>query len=108
MRCGPASTGRLVDAPDRLRVAAAIGVSGDVEGRAKALLAADVDVLVIDTAHGHQDKMIYAVGTVRALDPPVPVVAGNVVTPDGVRDLVAPGPTSSRSASGRAPCAPPG
>ena len=77
-----------LDAEDRLRVAAAIGVSGDVEGRAKALLAADVDVLVIDTAHGHQDKMISAVGTVRGLDPPVPVVAGNVVTPDGVRDLV--------------------
>ncbi|HET9770817.1 MAG TPA: GuaB1 family IMP dehydrogenase-related protein [Acidimicrobiia bacterium] len=77
-----------VDGENRLRVAAAIGVSGDVATRAKALLAADVDVLVIDTAHGHQNKMITAVSTVRALDPPVPVVAGNVVTAEGVRDLV--------------------
>jgi IMP dehydrogenase len=80
-----------VDGQGRLRVAAAIGVSGDVAGRAKALLAAEVDVLVIDTAHGHQDKMIAAVRTVRGLDPPVPVVAGNVVTAEGVRDLIAAG-----------------
>ncbi|HEV7536421.1 MAG TPA: GuaB1 family IMP dehydrogenase-related protein [Acidimicrobiia bacterium] len=80
-----------VDGQGRLRVAAAIGVSGDVAGRAKALLAAGVDVVVIDTAHGHQDKMIAAVGTVRGLDPPVPVVAGNVVTAEGVRDLIGAG-----------------
>jgi IMP dehydrogenase len=80
-----------VDGRNRLRVAAAIGVSGDVATRAKALLAADVDVLVIDTAHGHQDKMISAVSIVRGLDPPVPVVAGNVVTAEGVRDLIGAG-----------------
>jgi IMP dehydrogenase len=63
----------------------------DPAGRADKLLAAGVDVLVVDTAHGHQDSMIEALRAVRALDPPVPVVAGNVVTADGVRDLVAAG-----------------
>jgi IMP dehydrogenase len=77
-----------VDAGGRLRVAAAIGVNGDVEEKAKALLAAGADALVIDTAHGHQEKMIGALERVRRLDPPVPVVAGNVVTAEGVRDLV--------------------
>jgi IMP dehydrogenase len=77
-----------VDARNRLRVAAAIGITGDVAGKAKSLLEAEVDVLVVDTAHGHQEKMISAVRTVRGLDPQVPVVAGNVVTAEGVRDLV--------------------
>jgi GMP reductase len=77
-----------VDATGRLRVGAAIGISGDVETRAKALLAAEVDLLVVDTAHGHQERSLAAVRAVRALDPPVPVVAGNVVTAEGVRDLV--------------------
>jgi IMP dehydrogenase len=79
------------DADGRLRVAAAIGVNGDVAGRAGKLLAAGVDVLVLDTAHGHQDKMLSALRAVRALDPAVPIAAGNVVTAEGVRDLVAAG-----------------
>ncbi|GAB2659671.1 GuaB1 family IMP dehydrogenase-related protein [Saccharopolyspora gloriosae] len=77
-----------LDAAGRLRVAAAVGVNGDVPGKAAALLAAGVDALVVDTAHGHQEKMINALRSVRALDPTVPVAAGNVVTADGVRDLV--------------------
>ncbi|MPZ86700.1 MAG: GuaB1 family IMP dehydrogenase-related protein [Nitriliruptorales bacterium] len=77
-----------VDADQRLRVAAATGISAGVEARAKALLEAGVDVLVVDTAHGHQRRMLEAVRTVRGLDPPVPVVAGNVVTAAGVRDLI--------------------
>ncbi|WP_182706405.1 GuaB1 family IMP dehydrogenase-related protein [Thermomonospora cellulosilytica] len=77
-----------VDAAGRLRVAAAVGVNGDVAGKAKALLEAGVDLLVVDTAHGHQEKMINALAAVRGLDPAVPVVAGNVVTAEGVRDLV--------------------
>jgi IMP dehydrogenase len=77
-----------VDSNGRLRIAAALGITGDVAGRADKLLAAGVDVLVLDTAHGHQERMIEALGAVRALDPAVPVVAGNVVTADGVRDLV--------------------
>jgi IMP dehydrogenase len=80
-----------VDAAGRLRVAAAIGVNGDVAGRTKALVEAGADLIVIDTAHGHQEKMIDALRLVRALDPAMPVVAGNVVTAEGVRDLVAAG-----------------
>ena len=77
-----------VDAQRRLRVAAAIGVTGDVASKAKALLEAEIDALVVDTAHGHQEKMISALHAVRGLGPQVPVVAGNVVTAQGVRDLV--------------------
>ena len=75
------------DAGGRLRVAAAIGISGDVAHRADKLLAAGVDVLVLDTAHGHQERMLAALRTVRGLNPSVPVVAGNVVTAAGVDDL---------------------
>ncbi|MEU9833911.1 GuaB1 family IMP dehydrogenase-related protein [Streptosporangium sp. NPDC048047] len=77
-----------VDASGRLRVAAAVGVNGDVAAKAAELLEAGVDCLVVDTAHGHQEKMISALKAVRALDPDVPVAAGNVVTAGGVRDLV--------------------
>jgi IMP dehydrogenase len=75
----------------RLRIAAAVGINGDVAAKAKRLLEADVDVLVVDTAHGHQQRMLDAVQAVRGLDPQVPIVAGNVVTREGVRDLVAAG-----------------
>ena len=77
-----------LDKDQRLAVAAAIGVNGDVRGKAETLLAAGVNLLVIDTAHGHQEKMIEALRLIRALNPGVPLVAGNVVTADGVRDLV--------------------
>ncbi|MEV0730797.1 MULTISPECIES: GuaB1 family IMP dehydrogenase-related protein [Polymorphospora] len=77
-----------LDAHGRLRVAAAIGINGDVAGKAAALISAGVDTLVVDTAHGHQERMIAALRAVRALDPPVPVAAGNVVTAEGVRDLI--------------------
>jgi IMP dehydrogenase len=76
------------DDQGRLRVAAAIGVNGDVPGKAGALLDAGADVLVVDTAHGHQERMLQALTAVRALNPAVPVVAGNVVSADGVRELV--------------------
>jgi len=77
-----------LDANGRLRVAAAIGVNGDVTAKAEAVLAAGVDVLVVDTAHGHQEKMIAALKAVRSVSPKVPVVAGNVVTAEGTRDLI--------------------
>jgi IMP dehydrogenase len=77
-----------VDDSGRLRVAAAVGVNGDVAGKVKALLEAGADLLVLDTAHGHQEKMISALAQVRALDPQIPIVAGNVVTAEGVRDLI--------------------
>ncbi|MEU5993948.1 GuaB1 family IMP dehydrogenase-related protein [Spirillospora sp. NPDC047418] len=77
-----------VDAAGRLRIAAAVGVNGDVAGKAKALLEAGADLIVVDTAHGHQDKMMSALAAVRGLDPAVPIVAGNVVTAEGTRDLI--------------------
>lgn len=80
-----------LDADGRLRVAAAVGINGDVKQKTLELLEAGVDVLVVDTAHGHQRKMLDALGAVRSLDPQVPVVAGNVVTAEGTRDLIAAG-----------------
>ncbi len=80
-----------VDRDGRLIVAAAVGINGDVAGKARALVAAGVDVLVLDTAHGHQEGMLSALHTVSALDLGVPLVAGNVVTSAGVDDLVAAG-----------------
>ncbi|GAA2331872.1 GuaB1 family IMP dehydrogenase-related protein [Saccharopolyspora halophila] len=77
-----------LDDGGKLRIAAAIGVNGDVTAKASALLEAGVDALVVDTAHGHQEKMVSALKAVRAAGPDVPVVAGNVVTAEGVRDLV--------------------
>ncbi|MBY9073420.1 GuaB1 family IMP dehydrogenase-related protein [Nocardioides sp. WL0053] len=77
-----------VDAAGHLRVAAAVGVNGDVRSRAEELLATGVDCLVVDTAHGHQDRMVEALAAVRSLDPQVPVAAGNVVSAEGVRELV--------------------
>ena len=76
------------DAAGRLRVAAAIGINGDVAAKARALVAAGVDMLVIDTAHGHQEGMVRAVRTVRDAQLGVPIVAGNIVTSDAVADLV--------------------
>ena len=77
-----------VDDAGRLRVAAAVGVNGDVKAKAADLLDAGVDCLVVDTAHGHQERMLQALQSVRALDPHVPVAAGNVVSAEGVRELV--------------------
>lgn len=82
-----------LDAEGRLAVGAALGISGDVAAKARALADAGADVLVIDTAHGHQDAAIRAVEAVAALDLGLPLVAGNVVTANGVHDLVAAGAT---------------
>ena len=76
------------DDAGRLEVAAALGVNGDVKAKAAGLLEAGVDCLVVDTAHGHQERMLTALQSVRALAPGVPVAAGNVVSAQGVRDLV--------------------
>ena len=77
-----------VDGRGRLCVAAAIGVNGDVKSKAEAVLETGIDCLVVDTAHGHQDRTLDALAAVRAVDPRVPVVAGNVVSAEGTRDLV--------------------
>jgi IMP dehydrogenase len=80
-----------LDASNRLRVAAAVGINGDVSAKARALVDAGVDVLVIDTAHGHQLKMLEAIKAVAALNLGVPLAAGNVVSAEGTRDLIAAG-----------------
>jgi IMP dehydrogenase len=80
-----------LDGRGRLAVAAAIGVNGDVAGKAKTILDTGVDALVIDTAHGHQERMVEALRAVRSLTPDVPIVAGNVVSAEGTRELIAAG-----------------
>jgi IMP dehydrogenase len=77
-----------VDREGGLRIGAAIGINGDAAGRADKLLAAGVDVLVVDTAHGHQERMLRTLRAVRGLRPTVPVAAGNVVTAGAVEDLI--------------------
>jgi len=77
-----------VDADDRLLISVAVGINADPVGRATALAAMGVDVLVIDTAHGHQAAVLDVVEKVRAAVPDTPIVAGNVVTADGTRQLI--------------------
>src|SRR5579884_4316167 len=76
------------DEQGRLRVGAAIGATGDFLERAAELVRARVDVLVIDTAHGHSTRVLEAVRAVRRRFPEVPLIAGNVATAEGARDLI--------------------
>jgi IMP dehydrogenase len=80
-----------LDAKARLRIAAAVGINGDIAEKAAKLVSFGADVLVVDTAHGHQKKMIEALQVIKKLNLGVPIVAGNVVTAEGVRDLIAAG-----------------
>jgi IMP dehydrogenase len=73
----------------RLRVGAALGAGGDFLERAQELVAKKVDVLVIDTAHGHSERVLEAVTAVKKALPDVELVAGNVATFEGARDLAA-------------------
>ena len=77
-----------VDSAGRLRIAAAVGINGNVAAKATALAEVGVDVLVVDTAHGHQDKMIDAVKAVSSVGLGLPLAAGNVVSAEGVRALL--------------------
>jgi len=72
----------------RLRVAAAIGATGDFRERADALVAARADCLVIDTAHGHSTRVIEAVSEIKRRHPETQVIAGNVATFEGTRELI--------------------
>ncbi|MEA2206073.1 MAG: dehydrogenase [Blastocatellia bacterium] len=72
----------------RLRVAAAIGATGDFIERADQLVQARVDCLVIDTAHGHSSRVIDAVGLIKSRHPGTQIIAGNVATADGARELI--------------------
>jgi IMP dehydrogenase len=76
------------DAQGRLRVGAAIGSSGDYLERAQELVARKVDVLVIDSAHGHSERVMQAIMDVKRSLPGVDLIAGNVATFEGARDLI--------------------
>ncbi|MFM8205478.1 MAG: GuaB1 family IMP dehydrogenase-related protein [Actinomycetales bacterium] len=80
-----------LDKKGRLRIAAAVGVNGDAKEKVAGLISAGVDLIVVDTAHGHQEKMIEVLKAIRPIVKDIPIVAGNVVTAEGVRDLVAAG-----------------
>ncbi|MGH9771410.1 MAG: IMP dehydrogenase, partial [Candidatus Acidiferrales bacterium] len=73
----------------RLRVGAALGATGDFLERAAELVKAKADVLVIDTAHGHSARVMDAVKALKGKFPQVELVAGNVATYEGARDLIA-------------------
>jgi IMP dehydrogenase len=76
------------DDRERLRVGAAVGVGGDTEERIAALVDAGVDVLVIDTAHGHSSGVIERVAWTRKAYPGIQIIAGNIVTGDAAKALV--------------------
>jgi IMP dehydrogenase len=76
------------DAQGRLRAAAAVGVGDDGFERAERLIEAGVDLLVVDTAHGHSQGVLNAVGRVKKLSNSVRVMAGNVATSDGTKALI--------------------
>lgn len=76
------------DPQGRLRVAAAIGVGDDGFRRAEALLGAEVDVLVVDTAHGHSEGVIQTVQRLRQNFPDVALIAGNIATAEGAKALI--------------------
>jgi IMP dehydrogenase len=77
------------DEQGRLRVGAALGATGDYMERARELVARKVDVLVIDTAHGHSERVMDAVRHMKNVLPDVQLIAGNVATYEGARDLIA-------------------
>lgn len=76
------------DEDERLRVGAAVGVGPGTRERAAALVAAGVDVLVVDTAHGHSEGVLQAVNAVKTDYPDCEVIGGNVVTAEGAQALV--------------------
>ncbi|MFM7827696.1 MAG: IMP dehydrogenase, partial [Acidimicrobiaceae bacterium] len=77
-----------VDSQNRLLIAAAVGVNADPAERAKKLQKMGVDVIVVDTAHGHQVRMLEAISEVKKVVGDTKVVAGNVVTSEGTRDII--------------------
>lgn len=76
------------DAKGRLLCGAAIGVTNDVLERAKALIDAQVDVLVLDSAHGHSANIINCVKKIKAAFPDTPVIAGNIATAEAAEELI--------------------
>ncbi len=76
------------DSQGRLRVGAAIGAGRDFLERAQELVRSKVDVLAVDTAHGHSERVLEVIRTVKSKMPDVQVIAGNVATYEGARDLI--------------------
>lgn len=76
------------DANGRLLAGAALGVSGDMMERAAALVAAKVDIVTVDTAHGHSKGVLNAVEKLKGMFPELQIIAGNVATPEGTVDLI--------------------
>ena len=76
------------DSLGRLRVAAAVGASADLKDRARELIAAKVDLLVLDSSHGHSEGVLKGLAALKKAFPSTPVLAGNVATAAGTRDLV--------------------
>ena len=72
----------------RLRVGAAVGIGPDEEQRLERLMAANVDLVVVDTAHGHSDKVVQAVRKIKKEFPDLELAAGNVATAEGARALI--------------------
>ena len=76
------------DSSGRLLVGAAVGVGADLEERIEAMTAKNLDVVVIDTAHGHTAGVLDAIRRIKAIRPDLPVIAGNVVTEEGTQALI--------------------
>ena len=76
------------DSSGRLRVGAAIGAGPDASERAEALIGAGVDVLIVDTAHGHAEGVLKAVSTIRQLSNDVQIIGGNIATGEGAEALI--------------------
>ena len=76
------------DEQGRLLCAAAIGVTNDVLDRASALISAGVDVLVLDSAHGHSKNIMTCLSKVKAAYPNIPIIAGNIATAEGAKALI--------------------
>ena len=76
------------DSKGRLLCGAAVGVTGDMLERVEALVKANVDVITIDTAHGHSQGVLDGVSAIKKVYPDLQIIAGNVATPEATRDLI--------------------
>ena len=77
-----------VDQNNKFLIGVAIGINGDVKQKAEEVLSYGADLIVLDTAHGHQNKMIQAIKQVRSISQSFKIVAGNVVTQEATEDLI--------------------
>ncbi len=82
---------RATDGMGRLLAGAAVGITGDYMDRVKALVGAGVDAIVVDSAHGHSKNVLETVSAIKAAYPSICLIAGNVATKEGTRDLAAAG-----------------